>query len=95
VPYSLKPVIQFNTPLKGTLFSARLTGIKNKKMESLFKADNLSIPPDSERSETFEALIHLKGGQKRVPAFLPFTEVVKISDIALPRMIRLVMYTDS
>ena len=46
VPYFSKPVIQFNTPLRGvlfntrsesivylrgTLYSARLTGIKNKK----------------------------------------------------------------
>jgi hypothetical protein len=37
---------------------------KNKKMESTFKAKNLNLPPDSERSETFEAVI---------PAYFPIT----------------------
>jgi hypothetical protein len=33
-------------------------------MESTFKAKNLNLPPDSERSETFEAVI---------PAYFPIT----------------------
>jgi hypothetical protein len=55
---------------------------KNKKMESMFKAKNLNLPPDSERSETFEALI---------PAYFPFTGLFyswirTIAEIVSPEM---------
>ena len=54
VPYSLKPVTQFSTPSESIAY---LRGIKNKRTESAFNINNLNIPPDSERRETFEARI--------------------------------------
>ena len=45
VPYSRFPVILYNTRLRGTLFSARLTGIKNKKSEECFVVINLKLVP--------------------------------------------------
>jgi hypothetical protein len=52
VPYSRVPVTFFSTPLRG---------IKNKKSGECIEIENLKLPPDSERRETFEALIPLKG----------------------------------
>jgi len=40
--------------------------IKNKKIESAFKVISINRPPDSDRRETFGALI---------PAYFPFTGV--------------------
>jgi hypothetical protein len=62
VPYSRFSVILFITPLRG---------IKNKKSEECIVIVNLKLPPDSERRETFEALIPLKGVLKRVLAYFP------------------------
>jgi len=49
--------------------------LENKKRGSTFEANNLHIVADSERRETFEALIPLRGVLKRVPAYIPFTGV--------------------
>jgi hypothetical protein len=43
VPYSWKPVIQFNTPSMGALFSTPLRGVKNKKSGECIKIKNLKI----------------------------------------------------
>ena len=44
-----------------------LKGYKNKKSGDTIEIKNLKLPPDSERRETFEALILLKGALNGVP----------------------------
>jgi len=59
VPYSLKPVTLVSTPSESVTY---LRGVKNKKMESTFKANNLNITPR-----------HLARLTSRLPGLMRYT----------------------